>query len=180
MTQEPSSRIIMLAWSWCVPCSIESVFLHANGIPFTHVHLPPETPLGNKVPGLIGHLVWKRFRDPGAAPGEVHSPVFLFLPEYPRILRMDRNEARSFVFGLEPSQVLIQPSFAELVDAVRHLGYEVTASPEEAVLRVMEKVREKGSELGIRFDVPASEGAQVIPESNRVQRSRTFPASSHS
>lgn len=159
--QKPTKRIIMFAWSWCVPCSIESVFLRANGIPFTHIHLPPETPLGNKVPGFIGHLIWKRFRDPGAAPGEVHSPVFLFLPEYPGILRMDRHEAREFVLGLQPDQVLIQPSFPELVDAVRDLRYEVTVSPEEAVLRVLEKVREKGSELGIRFEVPAREGAHV-------------------
>jgi hypothetical protein len=157
--QKTTTRIIMLAWSWCIPCSIESVFLHANGIPFTHVHLPPETPLGNKVPGLIGHLVWKRFRNPDAGPGEVHSPVFLFLPDFPGILRMDRDEARSLVLGLHPDQVLIQPSFPELVDAVRRLGYEVTVSPEETVFRVMEKVREKGSELEIRFEAPAGEGA---------------------
>lgn len=168
----------MLAWSWCIPCSIESVFLHANGIPFTHIHLPPETPLGNKVPGLIGHLVWRRFRDPDAAPGEVHSPVFLFLPEYPRILSMDKNAARSFVLGLQPNQVLIQPSFAELVDAVRQRDYEVTVSPEKAVLKVLEKVGEKGSELGIRFEVTASEGPRVIQEGNGAQRSPTILAAS--
>ena len=160
--QEPTPRIVMLAWSWCVPCSLESVFLHANSIPFTHIHLPPESPLGNKVPGLIGHLIWKRFRDPGAAPGEVHSPVFLILPEYPGILRMEKQEARDFVSGLRPEQVLIQPSFAELVDMVRGLGFETTVSPEEAVLKVLEKVREKGKEIGIGLEVPAAEGAPGV------------------
>jgi hypothetical protein len=90
----------------------------------------------------------------------VHSPVFLLLSDYPRILEMDKNEARSFVLGLEPNQVLIQPSLPDLVEAVERLGYEVTTSAEEAVFRVMEKVREKGRELGIHFEEPASDLAR--------------------
>lgn len=65
------------------------------------------------------------------------------------------------MLDLQPDQVLIQPSFGELVDAVRHLGYEVTISPEEAVLRVLEKVREKGGELGIDFELPTLGGARA-------------------